>query len=309
MSLSLTMSKPSITIIIPNFNGETILRRHLGKIVASTRPYPLVVIDDNSTDNSVEYIKSAFPEITVLVTNKNCGFSSTVNRGVKHVSSDLFVLLNTDVIPYKGFLDQVVPKFKDDRLFAVGLLDESIEGNQIILRGRGLLYWRNGMLLHRAADTSHNDTSWVSCGSGVFRRSVWVELGGLDELYNPFYWEDIDLSYRAQKAGYSVRFEPRSKVIHQHEIGSIKSAFTPEYIEMIAYRNQFITIWKNITDKALLIDHLVKLPITLIKALWHQDMSLWKGFFHALVLLPVIVKKRRYTDVNVLDREILTSIK
>ena len=77
-------------------------------------------------------------KIKVLLSEKNLGFSPTVNKGVKAASGEIIILLNTDIYPEKGFLKPLLAHFKDEKVFAVGCLDKSIEGEKTVLRGRGL---------------------------------------------------------------------------------------------------------------------------------------------------------------------------
>ena len=100
-------------------------------------------------------------------------------------------------------------------------------------------------------------------------KSIWDELGGLDILYNPFYWEDIDLSYRARKSGYKTLFENKSVVRHEHEKGSIKNKYNPQDVKKIAYKNQFIFAWKNSDFSTLIYGHFW-LPYHLLKALFQM---------------------------------------
>mgnify|MGYP001581595392 CR=1 FL=1 len=137
--------------------------------------------------------------------------------------------------------------------------------------------------MHRRGEIDKTDTDWGSCGSGAFRKSLWNELNGLDEIYNPFYWEDIDLSYRAKKRGYKIFFEPKSVVIHKHEEGAIKQKYSAEQIETISYRNQFLFAWKNMNSWRLWISHLLWLPYHFAKALVRGDFAFYLGFFYAFV--------------------------
>ena len=121
----------------------------------------------------------------------------------------LYILFNTDVYPDKDFLTPLLSHFKDEKVFAVGCMDKSIEGKDVVLRGRGIGVWKRGFLVHEKGEIEKSDTLWVSGGSGAFRKSIWDKLGGLNELYNPFYWEDIDLSYRAQNQDTKLHLSPR----------------------------------------------------------------------------------------------------
>lgn len=288
-----------ISIVIPNYNGENLLRKNLPKVIEATENLvaEIIVVDDASTDKSVESIKyyassikNLNIELKIIENKNNLGFSSTVNKGVKEATGDVVVLLNTDVVPEKGFLNPIIEDFKDSDVFAVGCLDKSIEGLKTILRGRGLGVWKRGFLVHRRGEVDKNNTLWVSGGSGAFRKSIWEKLGGFNELYNPFYWEDIDLSYKAQKCGYKILFELKSVVVHEHEKGAIKSKFTSSKIKSISYKNQFIFVWLNATDFDIIFFHLIALPYYFLKSLIHRDWPFFLGFFEAFVFLPKIVQ-------------------
>ncbi len=283
----------TISVVIPNWNGRVLLERHLPTIVArSAVAREIIVVDDGSTDDSCEFVKKNYPNIVIVQKQKNEGFASTVNIGVKKAASELVCLLNTDVLPEKGYLEAVIPHFANPKVFAVGSLDKSHEGNRVVDRGRGLSRWERGFYIHKRGDVNKSTTAWVAGGSGTFRRSVWLSLAGMDTLYNPFYWEDIDLSYRAIKAGYSLIFEPKSIVHHMHTEGAITKHFSPWVVKRIAYRNQFIFHWKNISDGGIIVSHLAWLPVRLIQACFRLDTAIIVGFFGALLRLPRIIPKR-----------------
>lgn len=314
-----------ISIVMPNYNGETLLQKNLPKVIACLKDYSdgtveLVVSDDASKDRSLSFLEeyqTTLKEKNIhLVVLKspyatNSGFSGNVNRGVKAATGEIVILLNTDVVPHKKFWEPLLQHFSDKQIFAVGCMDESIEDGQVVLRGRGIGKWEKGFLVHSAGDiTTHKgNTLWVSGGSGAFRKSIWEELGGLNELYNPFYWEDIDLSYRAQKCGYHVLFEEKSRVVHEHEEGVIKTQYKPYHIQKAAYRNQFQFIWLNITDKQFLLNHLIWLPVHLLNACKSGNKALLVGFWQACMRLPRIVSYRAHIQhkFKVSDTTILSN--
>lgn len=290
----------NIDVVIPNYNGVELIKKNLPKVLSEVKKYKgkIIIVDDFSAENEfgelAGFIKKLENESIILLRNeKNLGFSSTVNRGVAESNADSIVLLNTDVVPEKNFLDPAIHDLQAHKnLFGVGFMDKSIEGGKTVLRGRGLASWEKGFLQHKRGDIDNSDTFWVSGGSSVIRRELYVMLGGLDTLYNPFYWEDIDLSYRAKKAGYTVLFEPKSIVVHEHSEGAIKKHFTNFQVRIIAYRNQFIFVWKNITDLNLIISHFLWSPYHLFMSILRFDTPLLLGFLLALVRLPAIIMKR-----------------
>lgn len=287
-----------VSIIIPNYNGEELLKKNLPSVFEASRFYEektgnnveVTVIDDKSTDNSVAFLETVKEKITLIENRENLGFSSTVNRAAGEAHGEIIVLLNTDVSPQKDFLPPLLKHFKDENVFAVGCMDKSVEGQRVVLRGRGVGKWQRGFLVHARGEIDKTDTLWVSGGSGAFRKSIWEKIGGFNALYNPFYWEDIDLSYRALKSGFKIVFEPKSVVAHTHEQGVIKRHYSPFQIKTVAYRNQFIFLWENVTDISLQCMHVLWLPYHFFKALIRWDPAFFLGFFQALICLPRIIQ-------------------
>lgn len=306
-----------IQIIIPNYNGFELIEKNLPIVIRAAQKeknISITIVDDGSRveeqkklDELVNIInqKSKVP-IKLMLFQENKGFSSNVDRAALVSSSDILILLNTDVAPRENFIEPLLSHFKDEKIFGVGCMDESIE-NKTVLRGRGLGEWKRGFLIHRKGEIDKTNTLWVSGGSSAFSTRIFQELNGLDSLYDPFYWEDIDLSYRAQKAGYTILFEPKSIVVHVHKRGSIKKHYKDSVIKAYATRNQFTFVWKNITDKNLLVSHIIWLPYYLTRAIFKGDKIFLKGFFLALIRLPDIMRHRKIQKrlYKLTDREIL----
>lgn len=287
------MKKLTVSVVIPNWNGVYLMEKHLQNTINTSAGAEIIVADDCSSDGSVEYLKKNFPNVIVVANVKQGGFAINVNSGVKKATGDIVVLLNTDVEPENGYLLPLLKHFEDSDVFAVGCLEKSVEQGNTILRGRGVAKWVKGFYLHERGEVDRTDTAWVSGGSGAFRRSMWNALGGMDTLYSPFYWEDIDVSYRARKAGWKTVFEPQSVVGHYHEEGKIKREFSPIDVKRIVYRNQFTFIWKNLSDSRICLSHILWLPVRLIQALFKGDVIMWQGLFWALSRLPQIIRHRR----------------
>ncbi len=290
------MDKKKISIIIPNFNGGKLLEKNLPAVIRASKKYSsdteIIVIDDASDDNSKDLLSKFIPQVEIILKTKNEGFSSTCNVGVKAARGDIVVLLNTDISPEIDFLDPLVSHFKDKDVFAVGCLDLSMEDGKEVERGRGIGRFERGFLLHAKGNIDNSNTLWASGGSSAFDRNKWMELNGMDEIYNPFYYEDIDLSFRALKKGWKIIFDKKAVVHHNHKEGAIQSKYSAEKIKTIAYRNQFIFTWKNTTQIKCILQHYIWLPYHLIKAFIRSDYSFFKGFFEALILLLTKIPKK-----------------
>jgi GT2 family glycosyltransferase len=301
----------SITIIIPNYNGAEILPQNLPITIKIAEKYQaqIIIVDDKSKDNSVGMLKREFPQIKLIEKEKNEGFSSTVNIGVKNAQTELVCLLNSDVIPSENFLEPLIPYFDDPQTSAVGMQDFSDDDKT---HGRGKFIFHRGFLLHERfaeGDTNLQSgiTGWVSCGSGLFSKKIWDELGGLDELLNPFYFEDVDYGYRSWKAGYKMYFEGSAHVDHVHKKGAIKSNYDETRIKTISYRNQFVFNWKNITDHAMMQKHLSSLPKNILVEIKNNNISFIKGLIAAIKVRSEIQKsKSNFSNkIKMQDKEIL----
>lgn len=250
-------SNMKATIIIPNFNGKDLLKENLPAVVAAkefeeNKILEIIVVDNGSTDGSINFIKKNFPEIKIIKHKINRGFSAGVNIGARFAKGDLVVLLNSDVKPEKNFLVNTLPHFIDKRTFAVSFHEKGY--------GASIGIFKDGFIVHEPCFESNSKqyTFWVSGGSGAFRRSDWMKLGGMDEkLFSPAYWEDIDLSYRALKRGFRLIWEPNSNVIHKHESTVLK--FPKGHFEKIKERNQLLFTWKNLTSQSLFKKHIAGL--------------------------------------------------
>lgn len=292
-----------ISIVIPNWNGVEKLQKNLPKVLSIARKEKIeevIISDDASTDNSVEVLKAKFPDVVLVERKTNGGFASNVNTGVQNSKSEVVMLLNSDAVPENNFLRPAVAHFENSEVFSVSC------------NVGGLWSWgkfENGFFWHGQADPGKTDskkshqTLWASGGSGLFRRSLWDELGGLDELFNPFYEEDVDLGYRATKRGFKNIWEPESRVEHYKQPGVIAAHFSANIVAKIAQRNQLIFIWKNITSKKLKSEHNAALTKMLV-----AHPKYWQTFLAAAKFWPKIMEKRKNEQkyAKLTDEEILS---
>lgn len=296
-----------ISVIIPNFNGRQLLEKNLPRVIENCPDSEIIVVDDASTDDSTAFVKKNYKKVKLLVNTKNVGFSKTVNRGVEKATGQYILLLNSDVAPQKGFLQSAMKSFDKGSLktFAVGFADYSHEGAKIIVRGRGGAAFKRGFINHYALPPKNGETLWVSGGSSLIDRQKYLELGGFDSIFAPFYWEDIDLCYRAQKAKYLCFFDENSKVDHFHQEGAIKKSNSGFRIKSVAYKNQFLFVWKNIEDYWWITLHLLWLPYHFARALYSRDFAFFAGFFWAVLKIPQLIFYGTIVKYQLSDKEVL----
>jgi hypothetical protein len=120
-----------------------------------------------------------------------------------------------------------------------------------------------------------------SSGFGAFSREIFMDLGGYDDRYLPGIMEDVDLCYRARRAGYQLYYEPQSVVYHWGQ-ASFKKAFGRRKTLALAHRNTFLFMWKNFSSPSFWIEHLFFLPLRLLLALVRGQWEWIQGFFAAL---------------------------
>lgn len=276
--------KSSVSIVIPAWNSVNQLKQNLPSVFKAAEAIgaEVIVVDDASSDNTLAYLKSLGTQIHLYSNPTNLGFAQTVNRGVGRAQGDVVVLLNTDVRPSPDCFTHLAKSFQDTKLFSVTFNSGS---------GWAKGVWERGLFHHlrqvpkNAKMSDLSASIFASGGQAAFDKNKWLELGGMDPLYAPFYWEDVDLGYRAWKHGWHIVWDPRYRVVHDHHESVISGAFSPAKISGTAQRNQLLFIWKNIHDRSLIISHLKNLP-RFIK-------NYPKSFFTALLRLPLALHGRK----------------
>lgn len=222
-------ARSPVSVVIPNYSGLALLQKHLPSVTAVLNSTDeLIIVDDASTDTSVEWLSQWLPTQTSgwkyqIITNPtNLRYARSVNAGVAAAKHPLVFLLNNDVSIEANTIEALVRRFETAQqsgtVFAIGCLEYEGADTSAQKAGKNTLDFSRGRFEHaRASEFSSGPTAWASGGSALFNRSLWMELGGYDERFAPAYWEDVDLSARARKRGWQVLFESSAVVYHQHE--------------------------------------------------------------------------------------------
>lgn len=301
----------AVSIVIPAYNGRSHLEANLPSLLEATRGragLEVIVVDDGSVDETPEFLAGRFPAVTVIALAANRGFAGACNAGAHAAKGDLVYFLNSDARVREDFLDPVVKGFGDPAVFAVG--SRGIPGSEQGTVTVAVPFFRFGLFGHRYVVTDIPPRPipayFVSAGHAAFAREKFLALGGFDELYRPFYWEDIDLCFRAWRQGWKVLLEPQSVVRHAGQ-GTIGRFYIPRRIQSIYWKNRFLFIWKNLRDRALVAEHLACLPLILACLPVVKGLAVLRGFVEALGQLGEALGKRRQEAGRpaVSDREIL----
>lgn len=232
-----------ISVVVTNWNGLDLLKKNLEQVIkTSIEAEEIIVADDASSDKSVDYIKELQKKYSKLklISNKiNIGFGKNSNNAIEKCKGELVVMLNSDIYPHKDYIKNSLKHFSDKDLFGVGF---SELGHENWAR----IFWKNGYLQHEPGkDVSKTHiTGWLSGGGSIIRKNIFQKLGGFDEIYKPFYCEDLDLGLRAWKSGYKLLWEPECIVEHRHE--STMSKFPKHLLNYVKERNRLLSVWRNI---------------------------------------------------------------
>ncbi len=264
----------------------------------------IIVVNDNPAV-SLKKDMDQFPHIVLIENIKNDGFGKSINIGVRNATSAYIMLLNNDVQLMDTSYESGLAELKNDPLlFGVGFAQKQKDGTIV---GKNRIFWQDGFFQHdKASNLGHGINGWAEGGSCLIDKQKFLKLGGIDPIFSPFYWEDVDLSYRAWKNGYKIIFNPQITVLHNHE-STIRKYYDKSTIRKIAFRNQFLFIWTNITDASLLFSHLIRLPFRLVHyGIVRRNNEFTSAFFEALSMWKEIIKKRKLDKVVLTDKQILS---
>jgi GT2 family glycosyltransferase len=146
-------------------------------------------------------------------------------------------------------------------------------------------------------------------GSAMFDRDKFIEIGGFEDLLAPFYWEDVELSYRAWKRGYIVLYEPRARV--RHAISSTIGRLDRRKVRRIQQRNRLIFHWIHLQDRGLIVSHLLWIAVILLTAPLRLQAGMWASAADAIRVLPQVKARRREekSHAKLSDRDVFQIFK
>lgn len=248
---------PSVAVVILNWNGKHYLQQFLGSLLNTTYGNCRFIVADNaSTDESISFVTTSFPAVELIRLDKNYGFARGYNEALKQVSSDYYVLLNSDVEVTPGWLEPIIGLLEQDARYAACQPKILAFRNKDIFeyagacggwidafgypfsRGRVFDYCEHDR--HQYDDVQ--EVFWASGAALVIRSNLYHEVGGFD----PFFFahqEEIDMCWRLQRAGYKILCCPQSVVYHVGG-GTLPKGHSRK--TFLNFRNNQVMLWKNL---------------------------------------------------------------
>lgn len=244
-------------IVILNWNGRPMLERFLPSVVANTTGDAEVIVADNgSTDDSIEFLKTNYPSLRLILMDKNYGFAEGYNRALAQIDAEYYVLLNDDVEVTPGWTDKVVALMDSDPRIAAAqpmlkMFDqrdhfEYAGGAGGYIDKLGYPFCRGRIFSTIEQDTDqYNDTRdvfWATGAAMFVRSSVWKELGGLDGDFFA-HMEEIDFCWRARNHGYRIVATSDAQVFH---VGGGTLPKSSPFKTQLNFRNNLAMLYKNL---------------------------------------------------------------
>ncbi len=245
-----------VTFIVPTYNQRALMDFCLPALLKEAAPGDeIIVVDDAGSDDTADYVRNTYPSVRVVRLETNQGFAGAVRAGIAASTTPLFALINNDAQVRPGFSAALRAHFAEAHVFAVCSRIELPEGSQVET-GRVAAAF-SGILepYHLPPTDGPAPILYAGGASSLFHRARFDALGGFSTLYHPFYWEDIELGYRAWRVGWRSVFEPSASVLHQRR-ATIGPRFGEEYADQTFLKNALLFVLKNIRDRRLLSQHL-----------------------------------------------------
>jgi len=299
----------SVSVIIVNRDGGDLLARCLSCLAAQhTLPERIVVVDNGSTDGSVDAVRRLAeadarlaPRIEFDPVGDNIGFAAANNRAVAACRSEFIALLNPDAFPEPGWLAALLDAARDHPRTAAFGSRQMLDGSPELLDGVGDVYhfsglsWRDGHGCRPTAADDHDREIFSPCAAAaLYRREAFTEVGGFDEDFF-CYFEDVDLGFRLRLAGYDSRYV--SKAVVRHVGGACSPGKHGEFAVFHGHRNMVWCFVKNMPTPLLcgfLPAHLSQTILaSIVSATRGQLATIVKSKWHALTALPKFWRKRR----------------
>ncbi|WP_099466975.1 glycosyltransferase family 2 protein [Konateibacter massiliensis] len=279
--------KKQVSIVIPNFNGIKFIANCLKSLDRQTfQDFETIVVDNGSTDGSLEVVAEQFESVRLVKLDKNYGFCMAVNEGIKASDAEYVILLNNDTVAQAGFIEELVKAVESSgqifscsskmlQLYDKELIDDT--GDYYCALG-----WAYTRGKGKSAELFDADAKiFAACGgASIYRREVFEKIGYFDEAHFA-YLEDIDIGYRAKIHGYQNTYA--SKAIVYHAGSASSGSRYNEFKVKLASRNSIYLVYKNMPWIQIVLNLPFLLAGFLIKTIFFARKGFGKTYVNGLL--------------------------
>ena len=298
-----------IAVVILNWNGTKLLEQFLTSVVKYSPEADIYVADNASTDDSVAFVKANFPTVKIVVNESNFGFAQGYNEALKHIDSEIYALVNSDIEVTEKWLKPIIETFENEPKTAIiqpKILDfkrkeyfEYAGAAGGFMDKYGYMFCRGRIFETLEKDNGQYDDNceifWASGACFFIRSSVYKELNGFDADFFA-HQEEIDLCWRAFNKGHSIKYNSQSVVFH---VGGATLQQGNPMKTFLNFRNSLLMMVKNLPKNQLLTVFFVRLILDgiagmqfLFKGKVKHFLAVLKAHFSFYRLFSSTYKKR-----------------
>lgn len=304
------MDQCKVAVVILNWNGKSFLEKFLPTVIKNSPSAKIYVADNLSSDDSVNYVKSNFSEVEIILNSSNSGYASGYNIALKQLKEEYYILLNSDVEVSENWIDPIINLMDADKKIAAcqpKILDynnkqkfEYAGAAGGFIDKYGYPFCRGRIFNELEADMHQYDDAkevfWATGACMFVRAEAFRKVNGFDDDYFA-HMEEIDLCWRMKNIGYKVYVEPKSVIYHVG--GGTLNKLSPRKT-FLNFRNNLITLTKNASPRFLFLKIMYRLVLDgvagtkfLLEGHGSHCIAVLKAHFSFYAHLPSTLKKRR----------------
>lgn len=300
-----------VAVVVLNWNGKSFLQKFLPSVLNSIPYYAeLFVADNNSSDDSVEFLKQNYPQVHLVINSENGGYAKGYNDALKQIEAQYYILLNSDIEVGPNWIEPIVQLMdRDSKIAACQPKILSYDRKQEFeyagagggfIDKYGYPFCRGRIFQEIEEDQNQFDEAlevfWASGACMFVRADLYHELGGLDDDFFA-HMEEIDFCWRAKNAGYKIYYQGQSVVYHVG--GGTLHKSNPKKT-FLNFRNNFYLLYKNLPSNRLIpvffwrlvLDGVAGLKF-LLDGSYQDSYAVIKAHFSFYASISSLKKKRR----------------
>ncbi len=300
------MSSPETSVVIPNWNGRDLLDTCLSSLKRQIyQDFEIIVVDSGSTDDSVQFIRSSYPEVRICILQVNEGFCVAVNCGIRSARGKYVALLNNDTEVDPAWLVELTKALEENP--EVGFCASKMKNyyNRNLIDNAGdMLYYYGHTVGRNEIDAGQYDQPrflFSACaGAAIYRSEMFETVGLFDEDFFAYY-EDIDLGMRAQLMGYKCLYVPTAVVYHMiqatsNQIPAKRFIWMQRNIVIVHLKNMSLRLLIKIIPTFFLL-HTYSTFLYFIKT---KDIKTIARMYYSVIrILPSTIRKRRHIQERI----------